>query len=111
MNKQQIGKKIGAFKVWQTRLAGYIAMINFVMLFYLFIGENSWFEWYYWVLLIVITCSSIIFIDIKFVYPNVLSYTFVKNPEFMKLKRQTKENAKKLDLILNHLNIQYKEGK
>ena len=109
--KYNIQKMFGVLKMWQMRLATYISMIQFIMVFYLFIAENTWMEWYYWFVLVTFICCSIIFFDVKFVFPGTLDYTFKKNPKMMDLKKQVSKNSQKLDLILKHLNIEYEESK
>lgn len=106
--KKNISKALGKMKVWQTRLAGYISLVNFVMIFYLYIIESPMgFEWYHWAFLIVVGVTTIVFIDTKFIMPQAFGYTFSKNPGLQKLKKQSQENSEKLDLILNHLGLEY----
>lgn len=101
---------LGKLKVWQTRLSGYISLVNFVMLFYLYIIEAPMgFEWYHWAILIATGIILLIFIDTKFIMPQAFGYTFSKNPGMQKLKKQTQTNSKKLDMILNHLGLEYED--
>ena len=105
-----ISRTLGKFKVWQTRLSGYISLVNFVMIFYLYIIEAPMgFDWYHWAILIVTGITMVIFIDTKFIMPQAFGYTFSKNPGLQNLKKQTKTNSKKLDMILNHLELEYKD--
>ncbi len=96
----------GKVKVWQMRLASYVAIVNFVMIFYLYILESPMgFEWYHWLVLIVGGIIVIVFIDTKFILPSSQVYTFNKNPEFVKLKEQVHKNKVMLDAIMKHFDI------
>ena len=104
----EISKTIGKVKVWQTRLSGYISLINFVMIFYLYIIESPMgLEWYHWAIIIAIGIITIVFFDTKFIMPQSFGYTFSKNPGMQKLKKQSQQNSEKLDLILTHLGLEY----
>lgn len=83
----------GRFKVWLQRLQTYVSLINFGMLFYVFIVNNSWLPWYIWLVLIVCGLSGLMFFDIKVIMPSGLSYTWIKNPSWHELND-------KLDRIL-----------
>lgn len=97
-------KVAGKLKVWQNRLASYISVVNFVMIFYLYILENPLgLEWWEWAIVIVGSIVSIIFIDIKFIMPSAQSYTFDKNPPMVSLKKKVEKNSERLDEILEIL--------
>lgn len=89
---------LGKLKMWQTRLATYIAMINFTMIFYLFIAENDWFKWYIWIVIITISVIFIVVFDTVKVMPDQLGYAFRKNPEWQKHKRNQKRIMDKLGI-------------
>ena len=104
--KSNLKGALGTVKIWQSRLSGYVSMVNFEMILYLYIIESPFgMEWYHWVLLIGICCTTIVFIDIKYIFPSAQQYTFYKNPGWMSIKKQTKENERKLNLIMKHLGI------
>ncbi len=104
VNKHSISELSGKLKVWQTRAASYIALINFVMIFYLYIIESPMnLDWYHWLLIISIIVITIIFIDTRYIFPHAQSYTFQKNPEMLKLKKQIELNTEKLNIIIKHL--------
>jgi len=85
----------GKVKVWQSRLATYISMVNFAMIFYLYIIETPMgLKWWHWLLIIVITTLVTVYVDTKFIFPTSQAYTFNKNPEMMRLKKKTEENNK-----------------
>ena len=105
---KKISETIGKIKVWQQRLSSNISVINFIMLFYLYITESplGW-EWYHWMLLIVVSITLVVYIDTKFIMPQAFGYTFKKNPGQQYLKKKVKENSEKLDLIIKHLGLTY----
>ena len=109
---KKASRAAGKLKVWQSRLATYISMVNFAMIFYLYIIQSPMgMEWYHWLIIIVGGTLSIVFIDTKFIMPAALEYGFEKNPQMVKLKRQVEENSEKLDLILTNLGVEYKDTK
>jgi len=93
---------LGKLKMWQTRFASYVSMVNFVMLFYLFIVENKWFEWYIWIILISFVTLLIVIFDTFLVMEDQLDYSFKKNPEWRRLMRNQKK-------IMEKLGIEYEE--
>jgi len=99
MKKMGIRFRLGQLKTWENRLSSYVAIINFAMIFYLYILETPFgLEWYQWLALISVAIVLIIFIDIKFVFPGVLDYTFKKNPEWKRMMRNQKKIMEKLGL-------------
>ena len=91
----KISKLLGRMKIWQQRLATYASMINFAMVFYLYIIESPMgLLWYHWAMIIGVGASSLMFIDVKFIMPNSLGYNFEKNPGFQEMKRDIKEIKK-----------------
>lgn len=99
-----ISMALGKLKVWQTRLGTYISLINFIMIFYLYIIASplGW-EWHEWAILITAGIVFIVVFDTTVVYPASLDYSFKKNPEWNKLKKKVRGNSKKLDEILTIL--------
>lgn len=94
----------GKIKVWQIRLAGYISLVNFIMIFYLYIVESPLgLEWYHWASIIILGCTIIIFIDIRYIFPASQEYIFNKNPSFKKLKKTVEDNQKMLKNIITLL--------
>jgi len=81
-------KTAGMLKTWYQRLTSYVSMVNFIMIFYLYIIESPLgFQWYHWLLLISVSILSILYIDIKYVFPTSQTYAWKKNPEFQELKQ------------------------
>lgn len=95
-----IGKHLGKVKIWQQRLATYVSMINFAMIFYLYIIESPMgFQWYHWLIMIFAGVILVVFVDTMYIMPHAYSYTFEKNSEFQEVKMDVKAINKKLDEI------------
>ena len=100
----------GKLKVWQNRVSSYISIVNFVMIFYLYIIESPMgFEWYHWLLIIFTIIMLIIAVDTVFIFPAAQEYTFNKNPQMVKLKKQVNKNKVMLEAIIKHFDIKIKE--
>jgi len=105
--RRNIRHTLGTLKIWQSRLSGYVSIINFAMLLYLYIIESPLgLEWYHWVLFLGVGCTVLIFVDIKYIFPSANLYTFKKNPGWTSIKKQAEENDRKLNLIMKHLGIE-----
>ena len=103
-NKKSKAKVLGMIKVWQQRLATYISIINFVMIFYLYIVESPMgLKWYHWGILISVAICVVLYFDIKYIFPNTQLYTFKKNPGWIAIKNQVDKNSEKLDKIMEKL--------
>jgi len=97
-------KILGMVKVWQQRLTTYISLINFFMIFYLYIVESPMgLEWYHWLLIISVSVSFILYFDIKYIFPNTQLYTFKKNPGMTMITNKINENTKRLDIIIQKM--------
>jgi hypothetical protein len=105
--KKKIIKWAGAVKVMQQRLSSYVSLVNFLLLFYLFIIENPFgYDWYYWAVFLLFVNLSLVIIDTKLIMPSAFHYTFVKNPGLVELDNQVKENSKKLDKIMEEIGLE-----
>lgn len=101
----------GKLKVWQQRLATYVSMMNFVMIFYLYIIESPLgLSWFHWLLIILVGVIVLVFFDTCFVMPHALGYTFLKNPEFIQLKGDVKYIKKEIDELKLLLKKMEKNG-
>lgn len=97
-------KLAGKLNVWQSRLASYVGVINFLMVFYLYIIESPLnFKWYHWGLIVTLCITILLFIDIRYIYPSSQEYSFNKHPEMTKLKEKINQNSDKLDEILERI--------
>jgi len=97
-------KVLGMIKVWQQRLTTYISLVNFFMIFYLFIIESPrGLEWYHWFILISCAIIIILYFDVKYIFPNTQLYTFKKNPGMMMLNEKIDNNTAKLEEVLKKL--------
>ena len=81
---------LGAIKTWQARLTTYTGLIQFIMVFYIFIINNDWFSWYSWLLLILFGITVVMWVDIKIIFPQQLAYGRIKDPEWMRFVRNQK---------------------
>jgi hypothetical protein len=92
MKKIKKAKIAGKLKIWEQRLASYVAIINFFMIFYLYITQAPLgLEWYYWLVIISLGCMFVLYIDIKYIFPNSQVYGFEKNPELVRLREDIQE--------------------
>ena len=90
---------LGRIQVWQSRLAQYVSMINFMMILFLYLIEKPFgLLWYHWVFIIGLAVVSILAIDIRIIFPESQNYIYDKNPGFVRLE-------KKCDLILKELGV------
>jgi len=92
-----LGYFVGKIKTWLQRLQTYMSIINFILLFYLFIQENKWFQCYEWLIIIVVTCSVVLYVDVRHVMGNALGYQWDKNNAFKRLERKIDAIQKRLD--------------
>lgn len=82
---------LGKAKVWQMRLASYVAMINFVMIFYLYIIESPLgFPWYTWLVVILGVVSVVVFVDTALILPASQNYLWDKTPQWREFYSQWK---------------------
>ena len=100
VNRNSKAKFFGMIKVWQQRLTTYISLINFFMIFYLYIVESPMgLEWYHWFIMICVGITTILYFDVKYVFPHTQLYTFKKNPGMMMLKDKIDKNTELLNEI------------
>lgn len=90
------GLLMGKAKIWMQRLQTYVSLINFFMLFYIFIGDNTWFTWYEWMLIVVLVCVLVLYVDVHYIMGNSLGYQWDKNKSFIRLE-------KKVDLLMEEI--------
>jgi len=79
---------LGKLKIWQQQLATYVQMLSFLMLFYIFIGDNAWLPWYLWLLVFTVGLSVLLWFHIKFIMPQSFQYMWEKNPAFKRLEKK-----------------------
>ena len=94
---------LGVLKQWQARLATYASMIQFGMVFYLFIIENRWFSWHIWLLIISVSVLALVWFDTVKVMPAQLEYGFKKNPEWQRHVKRQDLILKQQEMILRYL--------
>lgn len=111
MNKQ-LYKETGKFSqflgkalIWYNRLATYMGMTNFSMIFFLFVIESPLgIPWFGWIAILSTGLISILFIDIKFLMHNSIRYQFQKNPEVQEIKQVVYENREMIKQLLEEYN-------
>lgn len=98
MNKQKIN--IGTIRVWITRLTSYLSLFNFIMLIYLslILEEPFGIGKELWLILLIIIIPTILFIDIKYIFPKAQDYAISKTPEWVRVIKQIDAIAKKLGI-------------
>jgi len=90
---------LGKIKTWITRIQGYIGIINFVMIFYLYaINSPLGLEWYLWFLIISLLCIVLLVVDLKFVFHNQLEYATLKNPVMSEIKNNVRDIKNMIEL-------------
>ena len=78
---------LGKLKVWQTRLATYVSMVNFIMIFYLYIIESPLgLKWFHWLLIICVVVFFVMLVDVLVILPSSQNYLFDKNPGLVRLE-------------------------
>ena len=95
---------LGKLKIWYMRAASYMSIVNFVMIFYLYIIESPFgLQWYHWFLFMSIGGSMLLYIDVKYIFPSGNIYTFDKSPKNVKHLEVSEENYKLLVKIVEML--------
>lgn len=94
----------GKAKLWQSRLGGYLSIINFCMLFFLYIIESPMnLEWYQWLIIIITGLSVVIYVDMKYILPSEATYSSLKNPFLVDMKKEINRCNRKLDMIISKM--------
>jgi len=92
--------KAGKVKTWQNRMSTYTQLVSLFMVFYIFIQDNRWLEWYQWIIVFIVIISSILYVDIKYVFGEQQDYAFDKSKRFKELRKTVLDNNKKLKILL-----------
>lgn len=102
--KKMIGQKkstdsgLGKFRIWITRVGGYLSPINFLLILYSFaknepLGVNFW----YWIIISILGVGTLLAFDTIVIYPSELHYSYIKNPGMQSLE-------KKVNVIMDNQN-------
>jgi len=95
-----LSRKLGQIKVWQQRLSTYMSMINFFMIFYLYIIESPMgLPWYLWAFVISSSIVIVVYVDTAYIMPHSFAYQFEKNLEWIEMKNEIKLLRKELKEI------------
>ena len=85
--------------MYLNRLQTYVAMVNFMMILYLYVTQSPMsIDWYWWIVIMCGIFPVVVVLDIKLIYPGMLKYAFDKNPGFQRLE-------KKIDRVMRELGI------
>lgn len=88
---------LGKLKTWQERASGYLSILNFFMILFLYVMASPLgIAWYYWLIFIVVGTVVLLFIDIKFIFPQAQSYVADKNPFMVEMMDRLKNIESKL---------------
>ena len=81
--------ELGRYRTWITRLGGYLAPINFVLILYGFVTNNPFgIMWYYWLIVALVGLPLLMVFDIKLMLPSELRYSYDKNKRFLDLEEK-----------------------
>jgi len=78
---------IGKFKAIIDRQRGYMGMVNFIMIAYLFFDRTGFEWWYIFALPIWIV---FVWLDVKYIMPKEYKFVWDNNPAFQQLKEDMK---------------------
>lgn len=89
---------LGRLRVWLDRVVGYLSLLNFLMVLYLFVSNDPLgILWYYWIIAGVVLVLAVIVVDIKFIYPQAQSYISDLNPRWLLMEESLRRLERKLD--------------
>ena len=82
---------LGKIKAMQIRAVGYLSIINFIMIFYLYIvSEPLGLKWYYWAVIIFSAIICVLYVDDHFLLSQESGYLWDKIPG----AKETQENVR-----------------
>lgn len=83
---------LGKLRTYQNRLGLYTALINFIMIAYLFIIEGPLgLPWYFWLLVVMLYPPILTYIDQRFIFHKELEFWFMSNPEWRRTTKMIRE--------------------
>jgi len=95
----KFNKSIGTIKGMQIRLSGYLSLLNFFMVLYLYIIKEPFgLNWLQWIILMFIGISVTIFIDNYILLASETHYLWSKNPWAIEMRDDIKKIKKKLEI-------------
>lgn len=90
---------IGKIKGMQSRLAGYLSLMNFMMVLYLYIIKQPFgLNWVQWLVLMSVVISIVMFIDNHILLASETHYLWEKNPWAVEMKSDIKKIKEKLEI-------------
>jgi len=96
--KKSTDTGLGRFRIWITRVGGYLSPINFLLILYAFAkNEPLGFSFWYWIIICILGVASLLIFDTIVIYPSELHYSYMKNPGMQSLE-------KKVNIIMENQN-------
>ena len=91
--------RIGKLKVMQIRASSYLSILNFVMIFYLYVkSEPLGIRWFFWAVIIFFCVFVVLYIDDRFLLSQESGYLWDKIPG----AKETQENVRWIRERLEH---------
>jgi len=81
--------ELGKYRTWVTRLGGYLAPINFVLILYGFVINDPFgVTWQVWLVIAILGLPLLMAFDIMLILPSELRYGYDKNKRFLDLEKK-----------------------
>jgi len=91
--------RLGKLKAMQIRAVGYLSIVNFIMIFYLYVtSEPLGVRWYYWAVIIFFVVLVILYIDDRYLLSQESGYLWDKIPG----AKETQENVRWIRERIEH---------
>jgi len=79
--------ELGKYRTWITRLGGYLAPINFILILYGFVTNDPFgVSWQLWVIIALLGLPMLMVFDIMLILPSELRYGYDKNKRMTDLE-------------------------
>lgn len=112
--KEKLDKlELGRFKIWLSRVQGYLGVFSFILILYGMAIKNNLFGWgwYVWVILLLIGVPLLLLVDIKIICPSELKYGFGLHPKLKEMLTETKKLTEKVDKLIEYHERDIKDKK
>jgi fatty acid desaturase len=88
---------LGKLKVWQERASGYLSILNFFMILFLYVMASPLgIAWYWWLIAISVGTVILLFVDITIIFPQAQVYSADKNPFMVNIVERLERIEKKV---------------
>lgn len=93
--------ELGRYKIWLSRVQGYLGIFSFSLILYGMAIKNNLFgwDWYIWIILLIIGVPLLLWVDIKIICPSELKYGFGLHPNFTQMVKDNKQLLEKIDKL------------